>query len=129
MLTQVKYLEVRDSMTFIPVIAFVLGAHLYEDPYSPDSVASSISAESIRFLTARAGYGLASYEQNKYIFVIRLQDCLCQYAPKKWGGRTMSTAHEYIRENFEILEDGEVIDVEYILGETPEPKVSEAKDV
>jgi len=39
--------------------------------------------------------------------------------------RTYRVAHDYIRHNWHTLEDGDVIDVEYILGETEVPKLSE----
>jgi hypothetical protein len=35
-------------------------------------------------------------------------------------------AHDYIRNNWPTLKDGDVIDVEFILGETNERKISEA---
>jgi hypothetical protein len=37
----------------------------------------------------------------------------------------MRNAHQYILENFDILKGGEVVDVEYILGETQILKSSE----
>lgn len=41
--------------------------------------------------------------------------------PYFWGGRTMPAAHHYIAERFNDLRDGDVVDVRFILGETPEP--------
>ena len=37
----------------------------------------------------------------------------------------MATAHDHIVKNWVTLEDGDVIDVEFILGETKVKKVSE----
>jgi hypothetical protein len=37
----------------------------------------------------------------------------------------MVEAHRYIEENWNALSDGDVIDVEFILGETKEKKISE----
>ena len=45
--------------------------------------------------------------------------------PYSWGGRTWPVAHNYIIENWGNLNDGDVVDVSFILGETTEPKVSE----
>jgi hypothetical protein len=45
--------------------------------------------------------------------------------PREWGDRTYQIAHQYIVENWSVLESGAVVDVEHILGETDEPKVSE----
>jgi len=41
------------------------------------------------------------------------------------GNRTMRTAHEWLREHFDEIEDGAVVDVAFILGERVEPKRSE----
>ena len=38
--------------------------------------------------------------------------------PYDWGDRTFSTAHDYIIENWDTLNDGYVVDVQFILGET-----------
>jgi hypothetical protein len=37
----------------------------------------------------------------------------------------MATAHHYIYDHFDELDDGDVVDVEFILGETAIKKVSE----
>ena len=38
--------------------------------------------------------------------------------PHSWMGRTLTAAHEYIVKNWNQMKDGDVIDVEFILGET-----------
>lgn len=45
--------------------------------------------------------------------------------PYAWGGRTYPVAHKYIIQNWETLNEGDVVDVSFILGETQAPKVSE----
>jgi hypothetical protein len=45
--------------------------------------------------------------------------------PFSWGDRTYATAHLDIIENWEAYKDGDVVDVEFILGETKEPKTSQ----
>jgi len=40
----------------------------------------------------------------------------------------MTVAHAYIEKNFHNLNSGDVIDVEFILGETDKPKTSERFD-
>lgn len=45
--------------------------------------------------------------------------------PYSWGGRTYPVAHKYIIENWDLLKDGDVVDVSFILGETKEVKISE----
>lgn len=44
--------------------------------------------------------------------------------PYMWGGRTWPTAHHYIIDHWNELEDGSVVDVEFILGEREAPKAS-----
>jgi len=45
--------------------------------------------------------------------------------PYSWGDRTMTVAHNYIIEHWNELNEGDVVDVSFILGETKQPKVSE----
>jgi hypothetical protein len=106
---EVKCLEVRDAGTFIPVICI--------RPV-PDN-------EGQRYLLRRDGYrGDAS---EHCIIVIKAQCRGVSYDPCNWPNdtRTMPNAHGYIKRHWEELKDGDVIDVEYITGETSEPKVSE----
>jgi len=37
----------------------------------------------------------------------------------------MLIAHQYIRVHFDELKDGDVVDVQFIMGKTTEPKISE----
>lgn len=107
-----KTFEIRDDGTFIPVLAVKLCP----------------ACEGDRYLLGRAGYGTHPDEQARYVIVVKLEDCQSQYDPNRWEhGRTMEVAHQYIREHFDELPGGAVVDVEYILGWTPQPKVSEAQ--
>jgi hypothetical protein len=51
----------------------------------------------------------------------------CAYDPYDWprDPRTKPNAHQYIADHWSTLKDGDVIDVEYLLGETLRPKPSE----
>ena len=109
----VKVFEVRDSATFMPVVAI--------------KVTPANEAE--RYLAARLGYGTTPEAQSKYV----LMSLLCSgepmfYDPHHWSfsSRTRAVAHEYIKEHFDELESGAVVDVQFILRETEAPKVSEA---
>lgn len=105
----IKLLEIRDSATFIPVAAF------RPDPYQAQSEAGA-------YLLQRAGF----VPRTDCIFVIRLATGGAEYDEYNWAGsRTMCVAHGYIRINFNSLKDGDVVDVEFILGETKEVKISE----
>jgi hypothetical protein len=45
--------------------------------------------------------------------------------PYFWGDRTMTVAHNAIIDTWKTLKDGDVVDVEFILGETKTKKISE----
>ena len=108
-----KLFEVRDRLTFIPVIAIQLDPDYEEE----------------RYLLSRSGYGPTPIQQRSYVLLARTYGDNGQTGiscdPYTWGDRTMSNAHKYLIKNFDELESGAVIDVEYILGETAIPKVSE----
>ena len=106
---QVKILEIRDEATFIPVICI----HPVADN------------EAQRYLLRRDGYDAGVDEQCIILIDAQCRDC--SYDPYNWPNRTKKVAHDYIRNNWSALKDGDVVDVEFILGETPAPKVSEAE--
>lgn len=119
---ETKIFEVRDSCTFIPVIAIKLDAETPEE----------------RGLLRCAGFGPGA---APFILLSRLEGGELKYDPydhhaepeaPKWNPdqyqkltRTMKVAHQYIYQNFDELQPGQVIDVQYILGETDRPKKSE----
>lgn len=109
-----KSFEVRDKGTFIPIIAIQM---------VPDH-------EKQRYLLRRSGYGF----EYPCVMVCRMSACggahEASYDQYAWGNcRTMTTAHDYIIQHFDELDDGAVIDVEHILGETQTAKVSEATEI
>lgn len=101
-----KLFEVRDEMTFIAVLTVQM------DLDEPESNA---------YLLRRAGYGSGKL----CVLLTRLNGGKAFYDPYDWDNRTMQVAHKHIEENFSKLETGAVIDVQFILGETTEPKKSE----
>lgn len=107
-----KCFEVRDRMTFIPVAALRL----------------TQANEGQRYLLRRAGYGLE--EGQIATILINLDRGECQNDPYKWkDARTMPVAHQWIHDHFAELQDGAVIDVEFILGESSASKKSERERV
>lgn len=50
----------------------------------------------------------------------------CEVDPFAWRERTLQVAHRYIQERWDTLKSGDLIDVEFILGEKPAPSPSEA---
>lgn len=110
---EIKCLEIRDHGTFIPVICV--------RPV-PDN-------EAQRYLLRRDGYSGDSAE--RCIIMIDEQCRGVAYDPYDWvrDMRTKQTAHLYIQEHWHILADGDVIDVQFILGETKTRKISERETV
>jgi hypothetical protein len=107
---ETKMFEIRDRGTMIPVIATKLQSDNVEE----------------NFLLQHAGYDPMGHD----VLVSRIEggDCKSNYCAFEWqygGARTMTIAHEYIQDNFDKLESGAVVDVEFILAETPTKKVSE----
>ena len=104
---ELKLFEIRDSGTFIPMFAFKFADMTEQEIY----------------LAGRSGYG----EECPLIVFGSLQNPEeTHFDPILWNlGRTRQVAHEYIRDNWNTLKSGEVIDVEWILGERDIPKKSE----
>jgi len=103
-------LELRDSATFIPILAMRL----------------SSENELERSLLAHGGWGLTNIEHSRYIMLHRMDgnnNVPSRFDPYDWQDRTFSVAHKYIEEHFDELKSGDVIDVEFILGETKTKKV------
>lgn len=111
-----KFVEIRDVGTLIPAIAFKVCAE----------------SEPERWLMARAGFMRSVEEQMTYVFLMRLtgsEDGVeVQTDPFKWGRATMHLAHLWIRDNFDSLVSGQVVDVEYVNGWSPAPKASAADE-
>jgi hypothetical protein len=112
---QVKLLELRDEGMFIPLLAIDMNPniHLYR----------GINEEQ-RYLLRRCGYP-CDLTPNIAITRLSCDGQPCSNDPYQWGGRTFPVAHRYIIEHWNDLKDGDVVDVEYILGETKKIKISE----
>ncbi len=110
-------LEIRDIGTFIPALAVNM---------NPDS-GTFAGDEAQRYLLRRVGYP-CNGEPN--VILTRLSgDGTATNDPYEWSGRTWPNAHHWIIEHWSELKNGDVIDVEFILGETSKPKVSERYEV
>lgn len=102
---QIKFFEVRDRGTFMPVMAT-----FFNGGESP--------------LLRSAGYGAA----QDYTILTKFDGVKSQYDPYEWPSnpRTMREAHLFIeKSNWGDLQDGQVIDVEFVLGETKVCKTSQ----
>ncbi len=100
---EVKFLEVRDEGTHIPVMC------------------TRITARSENYQLWRAGFAV----NHTYYILVNLPKMECQYDWANWVGRTLKEAHFYIAHNWDALVNHQVIDVEFILGETKVCKLSE----
>lgn len=104
---EIKLFEIRDSCTFIPAYAVSFRNSTEEESYLSGRAGYEKDGKTIIF-----GY-LAYPEKSSYDSIDFL------------AGRTMKIAMEYVRDNWESVKSGDVIDVEWILGEKEDIKVSE----
>lgn len=104
---KVKCLEIRDRATFLSVICV--------HP-APDN-------EAQRWLLRQDGYSGSNTESC--IIMIDHQCRGVHYDPFDWVDRTKQVAHKWIRANWDQIADGDVVDVEFILGESTTKKTSE----
>lgn len=101
-----KLFELRDRATFIPIFAF--------QTIPP----SSLSDPKENWLMRKAGYGIEHPP-----VIIGVLNCKtpehshCTYDPSVHGDRTFGTAHAFIEKHWDALNSGDVIDVEFLLGE------------
>ena len=115
MAAEVKLLEIRDEGTTMPVIA------IKPDPRT----------EPERWLWAKGGYGPDVMGQRDYVLLAPLHGgagmlvCDPYEHPGAPATRTLHVAHKHIIECWTYLRSGDVVDVQYVLGETTEAKVSE----
>jgi hypothetical protein len=100
-----KVLEVLDRHTFIPVLAVNINP----------------ANDAQLYLMRRCGYP-CDWEPNILLTRLSADGSPAWNDPYGWGGRTFPVAHNWIIENWNTLSDGDVVDVEFILGETKAPK-------
>ena len=102
-----KLLEIRDIGTKIPVLCVKMEGKTREEVG----------------MLAMAGFPGA-----RNILIVSLTDFHTTYDPfKQPRGRTYFNAHRYIERNWDDLKNGDVVDVEYILGEKNDIKGAEWK--
>lgn len=99
-----KLLEIRDEGTRIPAMA---------------SEAVPANHRQAAILSS-AGYG-----EDRCIILQHLHKGQATYNPYDWRDRTYKVAHLHIKKEWDSLKDGDVIDVQFLLGETEKPKTSE----
>jgi len=110
-----KVIEIRDRCTFIPALAVRLRP----------------ANERERYLVAHAGYGITGESQEQYVILTRLVPPVeSHHDPYEWirYGRTMPLAHRHLIANWADVLSGDVVDVEFLLGESSAPKHAEKID-
>ena len=105
---ETKLFEIRDVMTFIPVIATLI------DSNTSDSQSG--------YLIRTTGYNTPT------ILLGRLDGGKLSYDPHQEIFSGSAEAHEYILNHWFDLNSGDVIDLEYIRGDTKVPKQSQRLD-
>jgi len=120
MIIEAKLFEIRDRATSLLLLSTKIRM---PENYGNLSEVDTITTRMLR----KAGY---SFGQS-YIFVklvssglSNAKDFYDRYSAHS-SGRTFGYAYEVIEQSFEDLCNGDVIDVEYSLGEAEEPKVAE----
>lgn len=110
-----KLFEIRDEGTNISAIAIKLGGE---------------KSPSENGILAHAGWGINPKDRikNNYVILIPMDGgvTVANNDPFNWKGpRTLREAHWYIKEHFDELNSGDIVDIQCILGETSQPKTSE----
>jgi len=105
-----KVLEIRDEGAFIAALAIRMTG---DNPIQ-------------NYYFWRCGYP----SDGSSIMLMMLYDGKATNDPYEWralgmGPRTLPVAHDWIIDHFDELSDGDVVDVQVILGETSTPKISE----
>jgi hypothetical protein len=125
---QVKSIEVRDSMTFIPCMAILMIPNLPQLDIDCSEEETRMAARTMlaeRYLLRRAGYDFA----RPLVMFGRMHSGEFNHDYYNWGSNnTMKVAHKYVEENWDSLRTGDVVDVEFIMGLTKQPKNSERYD-
>ncbi len=110
---QVKMFELRDRGTFIPIMCVRL----------------ECSSEEERYLLARGGWGRTNDDFREHIVFIPMSGDVRSAWSDPYDHsdvvRTYREAHFYVIKNWDKLKSGDVICVEFILGERSKPKTSE----
>lgn len=130
---EVKLIEIRDRNTFLPALAVSLD--ITTDPEHWVTGHEALAREEARmererYLLRRCGYSRERIEpgtSEPYVVLtpLRADGSPCRYDEYGWGDRTYQITHQWLLNNWSTVCSGDVVDVEFILGEAQEPKQSE----
>ena len=107
---QSMMLEILDRGTFMPVLVTRLWP----------------ANEAERYLLGRVGYGRTAECQGRYVALWKLTSRQCVTDPQEQHNPRTGRAHQWIIDNWETLQPGDVVDIEFIAGEAAKPKESES---
>lgn len=96
-----KLIEVRNTCTCIVVLATKLTSEEARE----------------RAMLRRCGYGL----NDPMILITDISSLSTAYSQYDWNNRSMFTAHQYIKDNWDKIETGDTVDVPMIRGESDTP--------
>lgn len=103
-----KYFEIRDNSAFIPVVAVDLHPTTDNETIKP---------------IEQALVSASAYNPITTILLTTLSSELrTEHDPSNWHNRTLETAHHYILSYWEGLDSGQVINVEFIEGDSANPE-------
>lgn len=106
MKTETKFVALLDRMTCIPCLAM---------RYTTESIGE-------RAMFKRHGFG--GSPDDRYTFFYLPNSGICSYDPYKLGDDyTVGTCCSHIRDNWDDIESGSVVDAEFLRGEVKEPKL------
>jgi len=110
-----KIFEVRDEGTHITLVAICMQPHRIR-----------MNKAEI-YCLRRAGYG---WDLRLILCTDAHGSVKAECDPYNWSraGRSIPHAHSYIQENWDKLQSGDVIDVQFILNETETAKESECSN-
>lgn len=101
----VKLVEIRDRATFVPALAIRLDTDDARE----------------RYLLGRAGF----HNPESYVLLVRLDDAPYDPYGHATQARTIPVVHRHLIDHFDDVAPGAVLDVEFLLGESAAPKLSE----
>lgn len=105
---ETKLIELRDSATFIPAIATLMESGDTKE----------------RYLLNRAGYR----GTRCVLLTSLLGGRRVEYDCYSWDCDPWRTAHNWLTDHWDEVQTGDVIDAEFLRGETKQPKLSEREE-
>ena len=126
---KIKIIEVRDEGTMIPMLCVDMNlgdAYPRTGTFGEDEFKAALEDHAARlYYLLREGYPCDG-RPNILMTPLGADGDRCWNDPYGWtGARTRQIAHKHIIERWNELRDGDVVDVQFILGETKQPKKSE----